>query len=132
MSVCHVCAYIPGLILWTIRASLGFLFSNEVYNFLAGIGIYEMICFISVHFKFLFNNNIYNCYQHYEQLIVWCIVVVMRILTTLSGVYHIWNLYFYMKIEVFRNAMYTYVSCGYYIKPTIRSASGSRSTRSRA
>ena len=39
MSIGHVCAYSPGLILWTIQASIGFLFPIEVYKFLADIGI---------------------------------------------------------------------------------------------
>lgn len=36
MSVCHFIVYNPFPILWTMRASLGYLFSVDLYNFIAG------------------------------------------------------------------------------------------------
>lgn len=40
--------------------------------------------------------------------------VLMRIFIHTSGIVHVWNLYFYMKIAIFRKAVLNYVSCGYY------------------
>lgn len=44
----------------------------------------------------------------------------MRIFIHTSGIVHVWNFLFYLKIAAFRQAVLSYVSCGYHIRVKFR------------